>query len=459
MEAEFNRILVADDEVNIQALLREVLRKEGYEVECASSGEEGLKRLLETEWFDLVISDLKMPGLDGLEFLKRSKVLSPTLPFIMLTGYGSIDSAVTAMREGAEDYLTKPVSNEEIRVMVKRVLDLHRLTRKVEYLRSQVKIKRDFQNIIGQSKLMKTLFRLIKLVARSNSTILIQGESGTGKELIAQAIHQHSPRRDRPFVALDCGTLSDTLLESELFGHVKGSFTGAINHKKGLFEEAHRGTLVLDEIGDITLAFQSKLLRVLQESEIRPVGSNKSVKVDVRVIATTNKDLKKQVEKRSFREDLYYRLAVVPFMVPPLRQRKEDVPLLMTHFINKYCERNQLEVKRISVRALRLLVDYSWPGNVRELENTIERAVLLSPGAEINPKALSLEQAAGDGALEPLQQTTKGVREMVEREQIIEAIQKAGGNRSYAARLLGISRATFYTKLKHYQLTNSMSQR
>lgn len=445
-----DRILVVDDELNMLGLFKKVLEKEGYEVVTVSSGEEAVKKL-DTEWFDLLISDLKMPGLSGLELLKKIKSMVPTLPCILLTAYGTIDSAVAAMKEGAYDYLTKPINNDEIKLMVRKALDLHRLSREVEHLRGKVGMESGSDNFIGRSKPMRDLFRLIRLVANSNTTILIYGESGTGKELVARSIHQQSPRRDRIFVTIDCGALPETLLESELFGHVRGSFTGAIGNKKGLFEEAHGGTLLLDEIGDTTPAFQSKLLRVLQENEIRPVGSNKTIKVDVRVIAATNQDLKKSVEKKTFREDLYYRLAVVPIVIPPLRHRKEDIPLLADHFIKKYCERNRLDQKWISPKAMKLLTDSPWPGNVRELENVIERAVLMSPDAEISTQVLFLEQAMEESS-DPLQQVIRTTTETVEKEKIAEATQRAGGNRSRAAKLLGISRATLYNKLKRYNL-------
>lgn len=451
MSAASDRILVVDDEVNMLALFKRVLQKEGYGVVTASSGEQAL-RCLESEWFDVVISDLKMPGLDGLELLKRAKAISPSLPVILLTAYGTIDSAVSAMKEGAFDYLTKPVNNEELRLITRKALDLHRLTREVNRLRDQVEVESDFKNIIGRSRPMRTLFRLIKRVANSNTTILIQGESGTGKELIAKAIHFHSPRRNRPFVAVDCGALPETLLESELFGHIRGSFTGAISNKKGLFEEANGGTLLLDEIGDTTLAFQSKLLRVLQEGEIRPVGSSKSARVDVRVIAATNRDLKEIVEKKTFREDLYYRLAVVPLTIPPLRQRKDDIPLLVDHFIKKYSAQSKLEPKQISPQVMRILMDYPWRGNVRELENVVERAVLMSPGPEIELEALFLEPSSEEEAVNPLKEMSRSATEMVEREKIAEAIKKARGNRTKAAGLLGISRQTLYNKMKLYGL-------
>jgi transcriptional regulator with GAF, ATPase, and Fis domain len=293
---------------------------------------------------------------------------------------------------------------------------------------------------------------MVKIVAGSNSTVLIQGESGTGKELIARAIHRLSPRHDRPFVPIDCGTLAETLLESELFGHVRGAFTGAISNKKGLFEDADGGTLLLDEIADTTPAFQSKLLRALQENEIRPVGSNRSLKINVRVIASTNKDLKREVERGAFREDLFYRLAVVPIIVPPLNRRREDIPLLVEHFIEKYCKQNGLEVKTVSANSTGLLMSHSWPGNVRELENVIERAILMSPGPEVKREALVPVATEEDENPMPLHQATRAVMQNLEREKILRALHKVEGNRSRAARFLGISRATLYEKLKSYNL-------
>lgn len=451
MKAALGKILVVDDELHMLTLFQKILEKEGYVVECASSAEEGLQRL-EREWFDVAVSDLKMPGLDGLAFIKQAKLLHPTLPCIVLTAHSSVDSAVGAMKQGAYDYLTKPIDNEEFKLVVKKALDLHKLTSEVERLRHQTEVDADFQSIIGRSKPMRTLLHQVKVVARSHSTVLIQGESGTGKELIARAIHQHSTRHQGPFIAIDCGALPEPLLESELFGHARGAFTGAIQNKKGLFEEAHGGTLFLDEIGDTALAFQSKLMRVLQESEIRPVGTNKNIAVDVRVVAATNKDLSKEIEKRTFREDLYYRLAVVPLVLPPLRQRREDIPLLVDHFTKKYCTQNQLPLKTVSVAALQLLHNAPWPGNIRELENTIERAVLLSPSTEITPAILFLSPQLQEQSTQPLQQAAKEAQEIVEREKIRAVLFKAQGVRTHAAKMLGISRATLYSKLKHYQL-------
>lgn len=444
-----DKILMVDDEPNMRALFKKILAKEGYQIETASSGEEAVK-LLDKEPVDLVISDLKMDEMDGLQLLRKVKERMPDIPVILLTAFGTIESAVMAMKEGAFDYLTKPVNNDEVKLVVKKALDTYHLRKEVEHLREKADINKDFKDIIGQSPRMRALFKLIKIVANSNTTILINGESGTGKELIARAIHYNSPRKDRPFVTVDCGALPETLLESELFGHVRGSFTGAISNKKGLFEEADGGTLLLDEIGDTTLAFQSKLLRVLQENEIKPVGSNKSIHVDVRVVAATNKDLREGVKNKTFREDLYYRLAVVPVLLPSLKDRKEDIPLLVDHFIKKYCDHNGFSPKQISPQVLKVLIDYPWHGNVRELENVIERAVLISPGNIIKMESLFSEQSSTDETIDPLQESTHNAIQMLERERIAVAMKKANGNRTRAAKLLGISRATLYNKIRQH---------
>jgi len=347
--------------------------------------------------------------MDGMELLAKGKLVSPTLPFIVLTAFGKGRSAVAAVKEGAYDYLVKPFDIEELKLVIKKALELHRLTREVERLRSQLELNFAFQPIIGQSKAMRAIFRVVRMVAKSNATILIQGESGTGKELIAKALHHHSQRRNHPFVAVNCTSLPETLLESELFGHVRGALTGAMHNKKGLFEEAHEGTLLLDEIGDTSKTFQSKVLRALQENEIRPLGSNQTIKIDVRVIVATNKDLQKEVDRKNFRDDdLFYRLDVVPIVLPPLRQRSEDIPLLVNHFINKHTKLNGLEAKRISPTALRLLMDHPWPGNVRELENIIARAVLINPSREIDPDTLFPAPLAQREIPASLHQTVKG---------------------------------------------------
>jgi DNA-binding NtrC family response regulator len=454
------RILAVDDEENMRALFVRALGREGYAVTCAASGEEALQRL-ETDWFDLVISDLRMAELDGVGFLRKAKELHPALPFILLTGFGTIDSAVAAMRDGAWDYLTKPIDTDKLLVVVKEALERGRLTREWERVRSQVAGERGFPGIGGRSRAMRVVFRQIELVAPSQSTVLIQGESGTGKELVARAIHQHSPRAGRPFLALDCGTAPESLLDSELFGYQQGAFTGALRNKQGLFAAAHGGTLFLDEINNIPEAFQIKLLRVLQEREIRPLGGSTSIPIDVRLIAASSKDLAHAVQQEKFRTELYYRLAVVPLHLPALRERREDIPLLVEHFIEKYCKREQTARKRLAAPDLRRLMDAPWVGNVRELQNVIERAVVFSPGPVLNLKLAvrsqdghatrALEQRA-EHAPGPLKRVTQAAQEQLERAQIGEALRQAQGNHSAAAALLGISRGTLYNKLRRYRI-------
>ena len=455
MHKTHDKILLVDDDADMLGLWETVLHSAGYIVMCAASAEEALKYLA-ADWFSLLISDLYLPGIDGLALLKQAKMLKPTMPIIVLTAHGTVESAVAAMKHGAYDYLAKPVDQELLQLTVKKALEFYHLTGEVERLRKYNEQPDAFKAIIGRSPAIQALLKQVRLVAPSNSTILIQGESGTGKELIARAIHYHSPRRDGVFIPLDCGTLSESLLESELFGHRKGAFTGAIHNKKGLFEEANGSTLFLDEVADTTLLFQSKLLRVLQESEVRPVGTTKAVPVDVRVIAATNKDLKQAVQAGTFRGDLYYRLAVVPLVLPPLRQRREDIPLLVNHFVQKYCRQNNLPCKCVSVKALRLMIDAPWPGNIRELENVIERAVLLNEGAEITPEGLFPFADEDLGQSVSLADTSRTLIEMVEREKIRHGLHQAKGVRSYAAKLLGISRATLYTKLRRYNLDHEI---
>jgi len=453
------RILVIDDEEHMLALFESVLGKEGYLVECAGSAEHAL-HVLATRDFDLIIADLLLPGMDGLALLRQVKEVRPLLPYILLTGHGTVRSAVEAMKDGATDYLTKPVDTDELKVVIAKALQFHRLAREVEQLRAQIANGRSFPHIIGQSKSMQALLRLVDLVADSDATVLLQGESGTGKELIARAIHDHSARRGRPFVILDCGTVPESLLESELFGYTKGAFTGAVTNKKGLFEEADGGTLLLDEIGDVTPLFQAKLLRVLQTGEIRPVGSTRRITVDVRVIAATNRDLKKMAAERQFRDDLYYRLAVVPLRLPPLRERREDIPLLVEYFLTRSCQRNGREPKTMSPAALRRLLDASWPGNVRELEHTIERAVVLTSSAEIPLENIILESTESDISALPSPQAVSHAQAILnnaEREKLRAALTQTNGNRSRAAKVLGISRSTLYEKLKHHHLSNSHS--
>jgi two-component system response regulator PilR (NtrC family) len=451
------RILVVDDEINMLNLLKKILSKEGYEVTTCPTAEEALEQL-GRKVYDLIVADLVLPGMNGIELLKAVKKDMPNMPFILITAFASIESAVEAMKMGAFDYLAKPFQTEEIKITIRKAIEQQELSSELQRLRTEVRGQYRFQNIIGRSKKMLSLYNLITKVADSMSTILLQGESGTGKELFAKAIHYNSSRVDKPFVAVECSVLPETLLESELFGHTKGAFTGAIRAKKGLFEQAHGGTIFLDEIGEISLAMQSKLLRVLQEREIRPVGSNEVIKVDVRVIAATNTELKEAVKAKTFREDLFYRIAVIPISIPPLRERKEDIPLLVEHFISKYCRINNKNIKSISLKALSLLTDYNWPGNVRELENVIERAILISERDEIGidclpseiqmPKTALINSQSGGSFEEKL---TKA-KEEIELQFIKLALKKHNGNKSLAAKELGMSRGSLYNKIKHHNL-------
>jgi DNA-binding NtrC family response regulator len=447
-----DRILIVCDDVSMQALF-EGLGQEGAQVAVTTSRAEALRRL-EGERFDIVLVDVNMPGLDGGELLQQAKTLRPTMRGLAFRDRRTVDSATVASQKEVHECLTRPAHHEELKWRRETSLAPCSLAREGDHLRTQATPSDGFANIVGESAPMQYLFRLIKLVAYSHSTVLIQGETGTGKELIARAIHQHSPRQNRPFVAIDCGAVSESLLESELFGHVRGAFTGAITGKQGLFQEAHEGTLLLDEIGNTTLAFQAKLLRVLQESEIRPVGGNRNIKVDVRVIASSNKDLRKAVEEKAFRQDLYYRLTVVPLVIPPLRQRREDIPLLVDHFLRKYCKRDRLAPKQVSAEALELLVNAPWPGNVRELEHVIERAVLLSRGEAIQPEDLtlpSLEISPPPVGASPAHSRL----EAVEREVLLQVLQEHSWDKRAAAQSLGIGLSTLYAKLaklRMYQL-------
>jgi DNA-binding NtrC family response regulator len=447
------RILVIDDEENMLELFSRILKKEGYNVTTALNAE-GALDIFREKVFDLIIADLALPGMNGVELLKRVKEEEPDIPFILITAYGTVESAVEAMKLGAFDYIPKPFQTEELKIVIEKALKEYQLGEELRRLRKEIRSKYSFDNIVGRSKKMATIFDLITRVAGSNSTVLIQGESGTGKELIARAIHYNSLRRDKPFVAIDCSILPETLLESELFGHVRGAFTGAFKGKKGLFEQATEGTIFLDEISNISPPTQSKLLRVIQEREIKPIGSNDTVKVDVRIIAATNRDLKKLVASGSFREDLYYRIAVIPLEIPPLRERKEDIPLLVSHFSEKYARENRKPVKQISAKALALLTEYDWPGNVRELENVIERAVLISDTEEIDETFLPFEVRSLKEESSPSRLSLKGEIHRVKGGVEIEAIKKAlaisGGNKTLTAKKLGISRSSLYNKLKEY---------
>lgn len=442
-------ILVVDDDPVACRLLQEVLAKEDYQVEAAESGREALEKA-GAALFAVVLCDVRMPDQSGLEVLRALKRLSPETIVIMMTAFGSIETAIEAIKEGAYDYISKPFKLDEVKLTVKRALDHQRLLRENLRFRQELKERYQLENIVGRSTRMLEVYKLVARVASSSSTVLIQGESGTGKELIARAIHYNSPRADKPFVVVDCGALAETLLESELFGHVKGAFTGAIANKKGLLEEADGGTCFLDEIGDIGPSVQAKLLRFLQEREIKRVGGTEGIKLDVRVIAATHQDLEALVKEGRFREDLFYRLSVVSLLLPPLRERKEDIPLLAEHFLSKYASQSRREISHISPEAMALLCEHDWPGNVRELEHVIERAVALTANPVLLPEDLppKLRREAGTEVPEGRPLTLKEL----ERQHIQRVLRVAGGNKKLAADLLGIHRRTLYRLAKRYRI-------
>jgi len=439
------RILVADDEPSMRESLKAFLEGEGFSALLAEDGVEA-SAILAREGADLVICDLKMPRMDGMELLKTLREKAPEVPIIIMTGYGTIESAIEAIKAGAFDFITKPFKLDRLLIIIQNALEKRRLSEENRYLRRELEERYSFAHIIGKSPQMREVFRLIERVAGSDSTILIQGKSGTGKELVARAIHYRGLRKAGPFVSVNCAGLAESLLESELFGHLRGAFTGAIVSKRGLIQEAQGGTLFLDEIADMPPSMQVKLLRALQEGEIRPVGGTSIIKVDVRFISATNKDLSRAVEEGSFREDLYYRLNVITLVIPDLAERKEDIPLLAGHFLQKYSSSLKKEILSISSEAMAALLDYSWPGNVRELENCMERAVVLAKGKEIIPADLPASLRGGPGE-HSIQMRIPLTLEELEREAIRKTLQYAKGNKALAARLLGISERTLYRKL------------
>ncbi len=440
------KILIADDEPLIRDLIKDILEMEGYEVFVAEDGFSALKEV-KKEGIDLIITDVRMPKLDGIRLLRKIKEVSPSTLVVVITAYGTIENAVEAMKNGAYDYITKPISPEQIKLVVQKVSEHKNLLSENRYLRSELSQKYNFEQLIGESPQMKRVYEMIDRVAQTKSTVLIQGESGTGKELVARAIHYRSPRRDKPFIKVNCAALPEDLLESELFGHEKGAFTGAVSKREGRFELANKGTLLLDEISETSPAFQVKLLRVLQEEEFERVGGTKTIKVDVRVIATTNKNLKQLVKEGKFREDLYYRLNVLPIYLPPLRERKKDILLLVRHFVEKYARRNTSKIKPPSKRCLEMMMQYSWPGNVRELENFIERSIVMNKGEIIFPENISPNPSLQRMNLPLSEEITL---EEMEKRLILDTLRKTGGNRTEAARILGVSVRTIRNKLKKY---------
>ncbi|MTI96706.1 MAG: sigma-54-dependent Fis family transcriptional regulator [Firmicutes bacterium] len=442
-------ILVIDDEKNMRWALSQALSADGHRVLTADDGRDGLEQYAEHQP-DLVVLDVKMPGLNGMEVLKKLKELDKTLPVLMITAHGTIDNAIEAMKIGADDYITKPFELETVRATIARTLKLASLTREVGLLRQEMQAA----DIIGESPQFMAVMELVAKVAPSPATVLIEGESGTGKELVAKAIHRQSPRSEGPFIGVNCGALPENLLESELFGHEKGAFTGAVNRKPGRFERADGGTLFLDEVGELPPATQVRLLRVLQERELERVGGTETIPVNVRVVTATNRNLAEMVAAGEFREDLFYRLNVVPIHVPPLRERKADIPLLTEHFIGKYCAELGKPALKVTDEVLAVFSGYRWPGNIRELENVLERAVILAGGSELSTDLLPQELFARKAAVHAdFELPEQGVNlEELEKSLLVQALQKTDGNKTRAANLLGISRHTLLYRLSKYDL-------
>ena len=458
------RILVVDDEMIVCESCQRILQEDSYEVECVSSGKEAIEKM-KANPFDIVITDLKMPGVDGMEVLKSIREDYPDTVVIMITGFSTVETAVEAMKLGAFDYIPKPFTPDEVSIVVKKAIEKRSLLLENIYLRQELQEKYGFHNIVGKSKRMQEIYRIIAKVAMTDSTVLIYGQSGTGKELIARAVHFNSPRREKPFVPVDCAVLSENLLESELFGHIRGSFTGAVSTKPGLFEVADGGTLFLDEVGNISLAIQAKLLRVLQEREFTPVGGTKAKKVDIRLIAATNKDLEKMIHEETFREDLYYRLNIVPIPLPLLKDRQEDIPLLASHFLKKYAEEMGKTIKGLTPEAMKSLMRYPWPGNARELENVIERSVVMIDDEMVRSEHLILPRAqekeepdevqaphTSDELKEVKKHLREKVVEEVERAFVMSALERNNWNVTRAAEEVGMLRPNFQALMRKYNL-------
>jgi len=447
------KLLIAEDEKTQRDLLEGFLKKEGFSVEAVANGREALQ-MLEADFFDLALLDYKMPELDGLQTLREIRKLYPDFPVVMMTAYGTVETAVASMKEGALDYLTKPIDLDELLLMLQKVIERSTLIRENKELRTQLKDRYQFTNIVYGSSVMEEVMGLVARVAPSQATVLIRGESGTGKELVANAIHYASPRSQKPLVKVSCAAIPETLLESELFGHEKGAFTGATQRRIGRFEEADGGSIFLDEIGDLSPSTQVKLLRVLQEKEFQRLGSNLSLKTDVRVIAATHRNLEEAIQKELFRQDLYYRLNVISISLPPLRERREDISLLIDHFLKKYAEQNQKSISDISKEARALLLRYPYPGNVREMENLIERAVILCRGEMITtqdlPFHLREEKSETLWQSSEKQKSLPESLEEIERDSILKALHHHQGVQTKAAENLGISERVLRYKIKKY---------
>lgn len=450
-------ILIVEDRESMSDMLKETLKAEGYRTVIARDGLEGIKKLKE-DMVSLVLTDLKLPKRDGMDVLRAAKEENPLMPVIVMTAFGSVETAVIAMKEGAFDFITKPFDTDHLLMLMKRALETQKLMTENMLLKEEFSAQLGIPRIIGKSEKIASVAQNIQKVAPSKTTALILGESGTGKELFARAIHNLSPRREYPFVPINCAAIPRELLESELFGHEKGSFTGADFRKLGKFELADKGTIFLDEIGEMDIALQAKLLRVLQEEEIERIGGLKTIKIDVRIIAASNKDLEKAVSEKAFREDLFYRLSVFPVKIPPLRERTEDIPLLVDFFLNKYCRELKAPLKSISKETMEMLVNYSWKGNVRELENTIERAIILCDGKMLTPEHVSLSPLPLEAGLKnlpmngTLEDASKEALRIAETQRITKALKETKGNKSRAAEVLQVSYKTLLTKIKEYHI-------
>jgi len=464
MDVIKEQVLVVDDEEELRQAIVEILTVDGFEVHGVATAEEAEQMLSQTA-YDVLITDNNLPGKQGVELLESTLARYPEIVGIVITGYGTIETAVQAIKKGAYDYLTKPFKLVELSIMVRKGLKERRLRFENQYLRSQLNSKYAFDNIIGSGRSMARIFELVNTIAGLNSTVLIQGETGTGKELIAKAIHFNSPRKEQKMVSINCGAIPENLLESELFGHVKGAFTGAVTTRIGRFEQANNGTIFLDEIGNMPQVLQVKLLRVLQEREFERVGGNSTIKVDVRIIAATSSNLEQMVKEGTFREDLYYRLNVIPVNLPPLRERREDIPLLVQRFTVQFCETHKLELKTISPPVIKGLMAYEWPGNVRQLENIVERMVALTGNrTAIMPPDLPPEIQNRDALnyVPMIEIPEEGINFTnvvtdMERELILQSLRKANGNKKLAAKLLNLKRTTLIEKIKRIGLTEHMS--
>ena len=452
------RILVVDDEKSMRDFLNIVLKKEGYSVKTAEDGEEAV-HWIQKEVYDLILTDIKMPGRNGMDILKVAKEISPETIVLLITAFASTETAVAAMKQGAYDYICKPFQIDEVKLIIQKALEKKQLRADNLRLRRQLKEQTAFEKIIGKTPVMKKVFEIIQKVADTRSNVLIMGESGTGKELIARAIHANSARKNAPFVTVNCSALPEPLLESELFGYTKGSFTGAYANKEGLFEVAHNGTVFLDEIGETPLAIQIKLLRVLEEKEFRRVGGTKNIQVDIRIIAATNKNLEKAIAEGQFREDLYYRLDVIPIHVPPLRERVEDIPWLTDHFLVKCCQNTKKAAKSLTPEAVQILKSHEWRGNVRELENVIERVVAMVPEDTITAEDIMgcLEKPIAPREGSPTDLPADGLDleklvEKIEKDLLLKSLKRTGGMKRDAARLLGLTMRSFRYRVAKYNI-------